>query len=93
MSSFLDKFFPAVLRKMQGDMQNSSSSASSYTNQYCVNSNEKLTIFTSSPFIASAVASVLASKVSRELGRRVSMIVGGILSCSGAILSACANTI
>ncbi|KAF6169638.1 hypothetical protein GIB67_004030 [Kingdonia uniflora] len=78
MHPFLMKFFPSVYEKEIG-IQN--------TNQYCTFNSETLTLFTSSLYLAALVASFVASTVTRKLGRKISMILGGILFLIGAGLN------
>ncbi|KAL2902356.1 Sugar carrier protein C [Bienertia sinuspersici] len=84
MPMFLEKFFPSVYRKQLAD---------SGTNQYCKFNSPTLTIFTSSLYLAALLASLVASTVTRRLGRRMSMFVGGLLFCGGAIINAAAQDV
>lgn len=74
MAPFLQKFFPAVLRKM----------AEVKTNMFCMYDSQILTLFTSSLYIAGLASSLLASRVTAAIGRRNIMIVGGITFLAGA---------
>ncbi|GER31658.1 sugar transporter [Striga asiatica] len=78
MDSFLKKFFPSVYRKQQADDS---------TNQYCKFDSETLTMFTSSLYLAALVSSLVASTVTRRLGRKLSMLFGGVLFCAGALIN------
>ncbi|XP_075513745.1 sugar carrier protein C-like [Primulina tabacum] len=84
MDSFLEKFFPDVYRKQQ---------VSDSTNQYCKFDNEKLTMFTSSLYLAALCSSLVASFVTRKLGRKLSMLLGGVLFCVGALINGFAQAV
>ncbi|KAL5721337.1 Zinc finger protein stp4 [Ranunculus cassubicifolius] len=83
MDSFLSKFFPSVEKKMK----------SAHENQYCKFDSELLTSFTSSLYLAALVASFFASATTRVLGRKVSMLVGGLVFLVGSILNGLATNI
>ncbi|KAL0442839.1 UNVERIFIED_CONTAM: Sugar carrier protein C [Sesamum latifolium] len=85
MDSFLKKFFPAVYRKLK--IQDAS------TNQYCLFDSVTLTLFTSSLYLAAFFSSFAASTVSRKLGRKSSMLLGGVLFCAGALLNGFAEAV
>ncbi|XP_016474706.1 sugar transport protein 12 [Nicotiana tabacum] len=78
MDSFLRKFFPSVYTKQREDTS---------TNQYCKFDSQTLTMFTSSLYLAALVSSLVASTVTRKLGRKLSMLFGGILFCAGALIN------
>ncbi|CAI9787912.1 unnamed protein product [Fraxinus pennsylvanica] len=78
MDSFLDKFFPSVHRKQKADDS---------TNQYCKFDSQTLTMFTSSLYLAALLSSLVASTVTRKLGRKLSMLFGGVLFCTGALIN------
>ncbi|XP_062119572.1 sugar carrier protein C-like [Humulus lupulus] len=80
MDSFLKEFFPSVYAK--------ESSMTPSDDQYCKFDSQTLTLFTSSLYLAALVSSVLASRITRLLGRRITMLWGGILFLCGAILNA-----
>ncbi|KAF5472041.1 hypothetical protein F2P56_008789 [Juglans regia] len=84
MDPFLKKFFPSVYRKKHEE---------SSTNQYCQYDSEKLTMFTSSLYLAALLSSIVASTVTRKFGRRLSMLLGGLLFCVGAILNGFAQAV
>ncbi|KAL6567461.1 Transcription factor stp1 [Orobanche gracilis] len=84
MDRFLENFFPDVYRKQHADDS---------TNQYCKFDSAELTLFTSSLYLAALCSSVLASWVTRKLGRKLSMLVGGVLFCAGALLNAFAQSV
>ncbi|KAF2320105.1 hypothetical protein GH714_023709 [Hevea brasiliensis] len=79
MDDFLKKFFPAVHRRQSLVHQS--------VNQYCAFDSQILTLFTSSLYLAALVSSIFASYITRKLGRRVSMVAGGLLFAVGAILN------
>lgn len=84
MNPFLQKFFPSVYRKQIEDTS---------TNQYCKFDSQILTMFTSSLYLAALVSSLVASTVTRKLGRKLSMLFGGILFCAGALMNGFAQAI
>ncbi|XP_059642449.1 sugar carrier protein C-like [Cornus florida] len=84
MPSFLEEFFPSVYRKEKLETG---------TNQYCKFDSETLTMFTSSLYFAALIASSIASVVTREMGRRWSMLFGGFLFCAGAIVNGFAKNV
>ena len=84
MDPFLKKFFPSVFRKKNLDKS---------TNQYCQYDSETLTSFTSSLYLAALLSSLVASTVTRKLGRKWSMLFGGVLFCAGALLNGFAQKV
>ncbi|KAK6917455.1 Major facilitator, sugar transporter-like, partial [Dillenia turbinata] len=84
MESFLKKFFPSVYRKQTEHTS---------TNQYCKFNSQTLTMFTSSLYLAALLASIVASTVTRIFGRRLSMLLGGILFCIGAMINGFAEAV
>ncbi|TKW02913.1 hypothetical protein SEVIR_7G031300v4 [Setaria viridis] len=80
MESFLKKFFPEVLRGMK----------SAKRDAYCKYDNHLLTAFTSSLYIAATLASLVASRVTRRVGRQAIMLIGGALFLAGSIINAAA---
>lgn len=84
MAPFLKKFFPEVYRKQALDAG---------TNQYCKFNSQTLTMFTSSLYLAALLSSFVASVVTRKLGRKPSMMIGGVLFLIGAIINAAAFNI
>ena len=78
--SFLKKFFPAVYhRKHHETFQDSA---------YCKYNNQGLVVFTSSLYIASLVATMVASTVTSKYGRKASIFIGGICFLGGSALNA-----
>ncbi|KAG6387206.1 hypothetical protein SASPL_152392 [Salvia splendens] len=84
MDSFLEKFFPSVYRKQKADDS---------TNQYCKFDSQTLTMFTSSLYLAALCSSLVASTVTRNLGRKLSMLCGGVLFCVGALINGFAKVV
>ncbi|KAK4491688.1 hypothetical protein RD792_002454 [Penstemon davidsonii] len=82
MDSFLEEFFPSVYIKQKAD--NSS-------NQYCKFDSITLTLFTSSLYLAALLSSLVASTVTRKMGRKLSMLLGGIMFCAGALINGFAH--
>ncbi|XP_042492766.1 sugar transport protein 5-like isoform X2 [Macadamia integrifolia] len=83
MEPFLRKFFPSVLRKMKATEKN----------LYCVFDSQVLTSFTSSLYIAGLAASLVASRLTRALGRRATMVLGGCTFFIGAVINGAAVNI
>lgn len=84
MDPFLKKFFPSVYRKQKADDS---------TNQYCKFDSQKLTMFTSSLYLAALCSSVVASWITRKFGRKLSMLAGGLLFCVGALINGFAQDV
>ncbi|XP_050366569.1 sugar transport protein 7 [Argentina anserina] len=80
MDGFLEKFFKTVYRKKK----------LAHENNYCKYDNQGLSAFTSSLYLAGLVSSLVASPITRNYGRRGSIICGGISFIVGAILNAAA---
>ncbi|KAF5749556.1 sugar transport protein 7 isoform X1 [Tripterygium wilfordii] len=78
MDGFLKKFFKTVYIKKQH----------AHESNYCKYDNQGLAAFTSSLYLAGMVASVVASPVTRNYGRKASIICGGISFLVGASLNA-----
>ncbi|KAJ0970660.1 hypothetical protein J5N97_018619 [Dioscorea zingiberensis] len=81
MSSFLKEFFPEVHNRMIDRSKSSN---------YCRFNNELLTLFTSSLYLSGLVASFVASSVTRNYGRRISMLTGGAVFLVGSGFGAAA---
>ena len=77
MDPFLEKFFPKVYRKQV--------SVQASDDQYCKFDSQILTLFTSSLYLAALVSSMVASWITRVLGRKKTMLFGGLLFAIGAI--------
>ncbi|KAI3800345.1 hypothetical protein L1987_28435 [Smallanthus sonchifolius] len=84
MDPFLKKFFPSVYRKQKADDS---------VNQYCKFDSQTLTMFTSSLYLAALLSSLVASTVTRTLGRKLSMLFGGVLFCAGALINGFAQAV
>ncbi|MED6131456.1 species-specific tRNA processing [Stylosanthes scabra] len=84
MDPFLSKFFPAVYRNKNLDTT---------TNQYCQYDSQILTMFTSSLYLAALFSCLLASTVTRTYGRKISMLLGGMLFLAGALINGLAQHI
>ncbi|KAJ4982416.1 hypothetical protein NE237_033253 [Protea cynaroides] len=84
MNPFLERFFPSVYRQENLDTT---------TNQYCKFDSQILTLFTSSLYLAALVSSLFASSVTKKLGRKVSMFIGGLVFFAGASINAAAMNI
>ncbi|GAB2260450.1 hypothetical protein Droror1_Dr00011305 [Drosera rotundifolia] len=83
MVPFQHKFFPSVLRK----------EASAKTSLYCVYDNQVLTAFTSSLYIAGLPASLVASRLATNFGRKLTIVLGGCTFLLGASINAGAQNI
>lgn len=84
MDDFLKKFFPDIYRRKQEHLKET---------DYCKYDNQLLTLFTSSLYFAALVSTFGASYVTRNKGRRASIICGSISFFVGAILNASAQNI
>ncbi|KAI3943964.1 hypothetical protein MKW92_023440 [Papaver armeniacum] len=80
MDPFLKEFFPKVFEK-KGHLNE---------DNYCKYDNQGLAAFTSSLYLAGLVSSLVASPITRNYGRRASIICGGISFLIGAALNAAA---
>ena len=80
MDSFLEKFFNTVYKNKKHV----------HENNYCKYNNQGLSAFTSSLYLAGLVSSLVASPITRNYGRRASIICGGIAFLVGAALNAAA---
>ncbi|XP_062078281.1 sugar transport protein 7 [Humulus lupulus] len=78
MDPFLSRFFYEVYKNKK----------SAHENNYCKYNSQKLSAFTSSLYLAGLVATLVASPVTRNYGRRASIICGGISFFVGAVLNA-----
>lgn len=83
MESFLQAFFPEILEKMNNAQQDA----------YCILDSQVLTTFVSSFFLAGMLASLVAGHLTKTLGRRNSMLIGGLLFLAGALLNSTAVNI
>uniref|UniRef100_A0A804MFB3 Major facilitator superfamily (MFS) profile domain-containing protein n=1 Tax=Zea mays TaxID=4577 RepID=A0A804MFB3_MAIZE len=78
MESFLAKFFPEV----------SSGTKDAKHDAYCKYDDQRLTAFTSSLYIAAMLSSLVASRVTRTVGRQAVMLMGGVLFLLGSAINA-----
>ncbi|XP_022949260.1 sugar transport protein 10-like [Cucurbita moschata] len=81
METFLKQFFPSVYEQQE---------KAAGGNQYCKFDSQLLTLFTSSLYLAALFASFFASTVTRAFGRKMSMLVGGLVFLLGSILNGAA---
>ncbi|KAJ4954956.1 hypothetical protein NE237_011739 [Protea cynaroides] len=84
MEPFLKKFFPVVYRKTQNPGIDSN---------YCKYDNIGLQMFTSSLYLAGLISTFFASYTTRNLGRRLTMVIAGIFFIAGVILNAAAENL
>ncbi|CAO1942112.1 unnamed protein product [Urochloa humidicola] len=77
MESFLQAFFPEILRKTKKAQQDA----------YCIFRNQKLTMFVSSLYLAGILSFFVSGHLTRTVGRRNSMLIGGFLFLSGVVLN------
>ncbi|KAF6164189.1 hypothetical protein GIB67_010159 [Kingdonia uniflora] len=84
MDDFLKDFFPKVYRRKQAHLKET---------DYCKYDNQLLTLFTSSLYFAGLVSTFAASHVTRNKGRKISIICGSISFFLGAVLNAAAVNI
>ncbi|KAL6221093.1 hypothetical protein ACLB2K_008845 [Fragaria x ananassa] len=84
MDDFLKEFFPKIYRRKQLHLNET---------DYCKYDNQILTLFTSSLYFAGLISTFGASYVTRNKGRKASIIVGSISFFLGAILNAFAKNI
>ncbi|KAG8476541.1 hypothetical protein CXB51_033502 [Gossypium anomalum] len=85
MDSFLEKFFPKVYRK--------EISVKPSDDQYCKFDSQTLTLFTSSLYLAALLSSMTASRITRGLGRRMTMMFGGLFFAIGAVINGFAENV
>lgn len=83
MDDFLVKFFPVVYNKEHA--------STFHEGHYCKYDNQGLQAFTSSLYLAALVASFVASVTTRVLGRKITMLIGGLSFLLGASLNAAAQ--
>ncbi|KAG9146015.1 hypothetical protein Leryth_015649 [Lithospermum erythrorhizon] len=84
MKPFLKKFFPAVYDKTIDRNLNSN---------YCKYDNQGLQLFTSSLYLAGLTATFFASYTTRNLGRRLTMLIAGFFFLVGVVLNAAAENL
>uniref|UniRef100_A0A0E0NGR6 Major facilitator superfamily (MFS) profile domain-containing protein n=1 Tax=Oryza rufipogon TaxID=4529 RepID=A0A0E0NGR6_ORYRU len=83
MESFLQAFFPEVLRKMSSAKQDA----------YCIFDSQVLNAFVSSFYLSTMVASLVAGHLTKTLGRRNSLLIAGVLFFAGTLLNLAAVNI
>lgn len=84
MDDFLIEFFPQVYEKKHAHLEET---------DYCKYDDQMLTLFTSSLYFAALISTFGASSLTKNKGRRASIIVGSISFFIGAILNAAAKNI
>ncbi|KAK7358359.1 hypothetical protein VNO77_00286 [Canavalia gladiata] len=84
MDDFLIKFFPDVYERKHAHLQET---------DYCKYDDQMLTLFTSSLYFAALVSTFGASSLTKNKGRRASIIAGSISFFVGAVLNAAAQNI
>ncbi|CAL5021308.1 unnamed protein product [Urochloa decumbens] len=77
MESFLQAFFPEILRNTKNTQQDA----------YCIFRNQKLTLFVSSLYLAGILSFFVSGHLTRTVGRRNSMLIGGFLFLAGVVLN------
>lgn len=77
MESFLQAFFPNILKKMNNTQQDT----------YCIFKNQVLTLFVSSLYLAAILSNLVSGHLTRTMGRRNSMLIGSMFFLAGAILN------
>ncbi|XP_050373174.1 sugar transport protein MST4-like [Argentina anserina] len=81
MPDFLKEFFPHVYRNQQNP---------GLTGNYCKYDNQGLQMFTSSLYLAALIATFFASYTTKALGRKMTMLIAGILFLAGTAFNAAA---
>lgn len=84
MDDFLIKFFPKVYERKHAHL---------HETDYCKYNNQILTLFTSSLYYAALVSTFAASYVTRNHGRRISILVGATSFFIGGLVNAAALNI
>ena len=84
MDDFLKKFFPKVYDRKQEHLLET---------DYCKYDNQGLQLFTSSLYLAGLVATFAASYTTRNLGRRITMLIAGVLFIIGVIFNGAAENL
>ncbi|KAJ4835656.1 hypothetical protein Tsubulata_021705 [Turnera subulata] len=85
MDIFLKKFFPEVYKR--------ESSVKPSDDQYCSFNDQTMTLFTSCLYIAALISAIFSSVITRALGRKTTMVAGGLLFAAGAIVNALAQNV
>lgn len=84
MDDFLKIFFPKVYHRKQEHLKET---------DYCKYDNQILTSFTSSLYFAALISTFGASHVTRNKGRKASILCGSVSFFLGAVLNAAAKNI
>lgn len=84
MDDFLEDFFPKVYRRKSEHLKET---------DYCKYDDQILTLFTSSLYFAALISTFGASSLTKNKGRRASIIVGSISFLIGAVFNAAAINI
>ncbi|WJX54231.1 Sugar transport protein 14 [Trifolium repens] len=84
MDDFLIEFFPQVYERKHAHMQET---------DYCKYDDQMLTLFTSSLYFAALVSTFGASSLTKNKGRKASIVVGSIRFFIGAVMNASAVNI
>ncbi|WCJ42530.1 Sugar transport protein 14 [Euphorbia peplus] len=84
MDDFLIEFFPDVYARKHAHLRETN---------YCKYDNQILTLFTSSLYFAALVFTFLASWTTRNMGRRITILIGAVSFFIGAIFNAFAKNI
>ncbi|PSS01910.1 Sugar transport protein [Actinidia chinensis var. chinensis] len=84
MDDFLKEFFPKVYRRKHAHLKET---------DYCKYDSQILTLFTSSLYFAALVSTFAASTVTRQKGRRASILVGSVSFFLGGLVNAFAKNI
>ncbi|KAE8658219.1 Sugar transport protein 14 [Hibiscus syriacus] len=84
MDDFLKDFFPKIYKRKQEHL---------HETDYCKYDNQFLTLFTSSLYFAGLVSTFGASYVTRQKGRRASILVGAVSFFLGGVINAAAMNI
>ncbi|XWS72072.1 hypothetical protein CRYUN_Cryun02cG0009300 [Craigia yunnanensis] len=79
MDDFLKEFFPKIYRRKQAHL---------HETDYCKYDNQLLTLFTSSLYFAGLISTFGASYVTRNKGRRASILVGAVSFFLGGVINA-----
>ncbi|XP_057760291.1 sugar transport protein 13-like [Arachis stenosperma] len=85
MPPFLKKFFPAVYRRTVLEQ--------GLDSNYCKYDNQGLQLFTSSLYLAGLTATFFASYTTRQLGRRLTMLMAGFFFIAGVAFNAAAQNL
>ncbi|KAL6191167.1 hypothetical protein ACLB2K_037558 [Fragaria x ananassa] len=81
MPDFLKEFFPTVYKNQQNP---------ALSGNYCKYDNQGLQMFTSSLYLAALIATFFASYTTKALGRKMTMLIAGILFLVGTGFNAAA---